>query len=159
MRLAGCLAPHTSARRRIAAIEKKSTVAAQPQAPIAGLRGCCLLSISQSEYLALVDYTGGQIRPDKRGAISGPPPAVPDGLDSRDRGCAGAGGGTDLNDRLSGLLYSMASDGLAFSGTGRWCEALLTDFLLSSFSMAFRAIRPAGTTLTGKLGRPGSLWV
>ena len=74
---------HTSAMRRIAAIEKKPAVGAQPLAPIVGLRGYCVLSISQSEYLALVDYTGRQIRPDKRGAITGPPPAVLGRLDYR----------------------------------------------------------------------------
>jgi REP element-mobilizing transposase RayT len=72
---------HTSAKRRIAAIEKKPDVAAQPLAPIAGLRGYCVMRISQSEYLALADYAGRQIRPDKRGAITGPPPAILNRLD------------------------------------------------------------------------------
>jgi len=52
---------HTSAKRRIAAMEKTPEAATQPLAPIAGLRGFCVLSVSQSEYLALVDYTGRQI--------------------------------------------------------------------------------------------------
>ena len=32
--------------------------------------------MSQADYLILVDFTGRQIRPDKRGAITGPPPAA-----------------------------------------------------------------------------------
>ncbi len=74
---------HTSAKRRIAAIEKQPKIADQSLSPIAGLRGFCVLSISQSEYLALVDYTGRQIRPDKRGVITGPPPAALGRLDYR----------------------------------------------------------------------------
>jgi len=35
-----------------------------------------VLSLSEAEYLSLVDFTGRQLRADKRGAISGPPPAV-----------------------------------------------------------------------------------
>jgi hypothetical protein len=72
--LAACA--HTSARERLSAIEKKPVTAEQPLAPIAGLRGFAVLHLSQFEYLQLVDYTGRQIRADKRGAIDGPPPAV-----------------------------------------------------------------------------------
>ncbi len=45
-------------------------------APVLGIRGLSVLRMSQAEYLGLVDYSGRQIRADKRGAIAGPPPAV-----------------------------------------------------------------------------------
>ena len=67
---------HTSAVKRLTAIEQESTAAELPLAPIAGLRGFGVLRMTQIEYLRLVDYTGRQIRADKRGAIEGPVPAV-----------------------------------------------------------------------------------
>ncbi len=66
----------TSARERLTEIEQESSAAEQPLAPIAGIRGFSVLRMSQAEYLSLVDYTGRQIRADKRGAIEGAPPAV-----------------------------------------------------------------------------------
>ena len=36
----------------------------------------CVLQMTQAEYLSLVDYTGRQIRADKRGAIEDPAPAA-----------------------------------------------------------------------------------
>jgi REP element-mobilizing transposase RayT len=74
---------HTSAKQRIAAIEEVPATATNALAPIAGLRGFGVFRINQAEYLALVDYTGRQIRPDKRGAITGPPPAILACLDYR----------------------------------------------------------------------------
>jgi len=44
-------------------MEKTPEAATQPLAPIAGLRGFCVLSVSQSEYLALVDYTVARLFP------------------------------------------------------------------------------------------------
>jgi len=35
-----------------------------------------VLALKQCDYLELVDHTGRQIHPGKRGAISGPPPAA-----------------------------------------------------------------------------------
>jgi hypothetical protein len=67
---------HTSARERPSAIENIASAAGQPLAPIAGVRGFGVLRMTQAEYLILVDYTGRQIRADKRGAIAGPAPAV-----------------------------------------------------------------------------------
>jgi REP element-mobilizing transposase RayT len=67
---------YTSAVKRLSAIEQEPAVAEQPLAPIAGVRGFGVLRMTQAEYLALVDYTGRQIRADKRGAIEGPAPAV-----------------------------------------------------------------------------------
>ena len=57
-------------------IAVKSSAGSRPLGPIAGLRGFGVLSMSQADYLVLVDCTGRQIRPDKRGAITGPPPAA-----------------------------------------------------------------------------------
>ena len=67
---------HTSARVRLTEIEQESAAADRPLAPIAGIRGLGVLRMSQGEYLSLVDYTGRQIRADKRGAIEGPAPPV-----------------------------------------------------------------------------------
>ena len=67
---------HTSARVRLTEIEQESAAAERPLAPIAGIRGLSVLRMSQAEYLSLVDYTGRQIRADKRGAIEGAPPAA-----------------------------------------------------------------------------------
>jgi len=66
---------HTSARLRLDSIEQDRRKADVPLAPILGLRGFGVLSIRQSDYLELVDHTGRQIHPGKRGTIDGPPPA------------------------------------------------------------------------------------
>ncbi len=63
---------HTSAHERLTEIERESAAAARPLAPIAGIRGLSVLRMTQAEYLTLLDYTGRQIRADKRGAIEGP---------------------------------------------------------------------------------------
>jgi REP element-mobilizing transposase RayT len=67
---------HTSARERLTEIEQNPAKAGESLAPIAGIRGFSVLPLSQVEYLNLVDYTGRQIRTDKRGAIEGPAPTV-----------------------------------------------------------------------------------
>jgi len=67
---------HTSARKRIATIERRAPAATQALAPVAGVRGFGVLAMSQADYLSLVDFTGRLIRPDKRGAITGPAPAA-----------------------------------------------------------------------------------
>jgi len=67
---------HTSARKRIGEIERHAPAATQALAPIAGVRGFGVLAMSQADYLSLVDFTGRLIRPDKRGAITGPAPAA-----------------------------------------------------------------------------------
>ena len=67
---------HTSARARLGTIEKDRHQADQPLAPVLGLRGFGVLAMKQCDYLELVDHTGRQIHPGKRGAISGPPPAA-----------------------------------------------------------------------------------
>ncbi len=67
---------HTSAKQRMTKIAANSSAGDRSLAPVAGLHGFGVLSMSQADYLALVDFTGRQIRPDKRGAITGPPPAA-----------------------------------------------------------------------------------
>jgi REP element-mobilizing transposase RayT len=67
---------HTSARARLDAIEKSPDRAEQPLAPVLGIRGARVVAISERNYLDLVDHTGRQIHPGKRGTITGPPPAV-----------------------------------------------------------------------------------
>jgi len=67
---------HTSARARLDSIEKDRHQIDRPLAPVLGLRGFGVLALKQRDYLELVDHTGRQIHPGKRGAISGPPPAA-----------------------------------------------------------------------------------
>ncbi len=57
-------------------IEKDRHQADQPLAPVLGLRGFGVLTLKQRDYLELVDYTGRQIHPGKRGAITGSPPVA-----------------------------------------------------------------------------------
>ncbi len=67
---------HTSARKRLDEIAQTPALAKARLTPITGQRGCCVLALTQIEYLQMVDYTGRQIRADQRGAISGAPPAI-----------------------------------------------------------------------------------
>ncbi len=67
---------HTSVRQRLSEIEAEPASAGHALAPVLGIRGLSVLRMSQAEYLGLVDFSGRQIRADKRGAIVGPPPAV-----------------------------------------------------------------------------------
>ena len=67
---------HTSARKRISEIERHAPAATHALAPVAGVRGFGVMTMTQADYLSLVDFTGRLIRPDKRGAITGPAPSV-----------------------------------------------------------------------------------
>jgi hypothetical protein len=67
---------HTSARKRITEIEAEPAMASHALAPVLGIRGLSVLRMSQAEYLGLVDFTGRQIRADKRGVLVGPAPSV-----------------------------------------------------------------------------------
>jgi len=86
-------AEDTSARQRINAINKDRHEAERALAPVLGLRGFGVQTMSQADYLKLVDPIGRQIQrawkrecrgrrmrrsghPGKRGAITGPPPAA-----------------------------------------------------------------------------------
>ena len=67
---------HTSAKARLDSIEKDQHQVDQPLAPVWGLRGYGVLTLKQRDYLELVDRTGRQIHPGKRGVITGPPLAA-----------------------------------------------------------------------------------
>jgi REP element-mobilizing transposase RayT len=67
---------HTSARQRLSEIEQESASADRPLAPVVGIRGICVLRMTQAEYLGLLDYTGRQIRAGMRGTIEGQPPTA-----------------------------------------------------------------------------------
>lgn len=69
-------AVYTSARARLDVIEKDRHQIDQSLAPVLGLRGFGVLKLKQRDYLELVDHTGRQIHPGKRGAIAGPPPVA-----------------------------------------------------------------------------------
>ena len=64
---------HTSARRRLAQIDT-NTHTGEVIAPIAGVGRQCVVGITAIDYLQLLDWTGRQIHPNKRGKLSGPPP-------------------------------------------------------------------------------------
>ncbi|MDZ4114498.1 MAG: transposase [Xanthomonadaceae bacterium] len=64
---------HTSAWRRLAQIDT-NTHTGEVIAPVAGVGGQCVLGITENDYLQLLDWTGRQVHPNKRGTLSGPPP-------------------------------------------------------------------------------------
>lgn len=67
---------HTSAQKRLRAIEAEPEQAEAALAPVAGIRGLCVLPMTQIDYLRLVDASGRQVREGKRGAIRGAVPAI-----------------------------------------------------------------------------------
>jgi hypothetical protein len=66
---------HTSIPLRLAACADPAT-AQQPLLPIVGIAAEGAPEMSSFDYVALVDWTGRQLHPAKRGHISGPPPAA-----------------------------------------------------------------------------------
>jgi hypothetical protein len=64
---------HTSARRRLAQIDT-NTHTGEVIAPIAGVGRQCVVGITAIDYLQLLDWTGRQVYPNKRGMLTGPPP-------------------------------------------------------------------------------------
>ncbi|UHQ23255.1 hypothetical protein LVB77_00645 [Lysobacter sp. 5GHs7-4] len=70
-RLDGC--EHTSLKRHLETLTDVSRV--QPLRPIAGSVAACL-PVKLGEYLALVEWTGQQVRSGKRGALPRSTPAV-----------------------------------------------------------------------------------
>ena len=67
-------AVHSSAHQRLAQMEAAPEMPTKTLQPIAGLRGLSVLGIRPADYLQLLDWTGRQVRSNKRGAISEPPP-------------------------------------------------------------------------------------
>ena len=66
---------HTSIHCRLAA---PATDPGQPLREVAGPATIGFLSISEADYIRLVDWTGRQLKPGKRGLIAGDtPPALP----------------------------------------------------------------------------------
>src|SRR3546814_7360442 len=64
---------HTSARQRLKQHETEPA-AGEAIAPIAGVAGQSVVGITATDYLQLLDWTGRQVHPNKRGTLSGPPP-------------------------------------------------------------------------------------
>jgi hypothetical protein len=66
---------HTSIQQRVVACRKESSLSQQKLMPLIGLAPP--LSLTQGQYIELVQWTGQQVRPDKKGAIpKHAPPAL-----------------------------------------------------------------------------------
>jgi hypothetical protein len=66
---------HTSIPHRIAECAREPN-AARPLAPVAGAATPEAPILTTAEYLAVVDWTGRQVHPTKRGRIEGPAPVA-----------------------------------------------------------------------------------
>ncbi|NJR44089.1 transposase [bacterium] len=71
---------HTSVKIRSKAIRGDLRAAAKPLKPLLGCQSYSLPKISEAEYIALVDYTGRQFFPGKRGRIKESQPKALDKL-------------------------------------------------------------------------------
>ena len=70
-------AKHTETVKRAKALIKQPELAAQAMRPLAGIISANFPQISNAEYIALVDWTGRQLHPGKRGRIAmDEPPAL-----------------------------------------------------------------------------------
>ena len=68
---------HTGIAKRAKELAKNSSLAAQTMRPLAGIVSANFPQISNAEYIELVDWTGRQLHPGKRGKIaSEEPPAL-----------------------------------------------------------------------------------
>jgi hypothetical protein len=68
---------HTSVKLRLDELRNQPELAGQPLQPIAGISVFRRLQMSNRQYIDLVDFTGRQIRPGKRGRIPAKePPAL-----------------------------------------------------------------------------------
>ena len=76
---------HTSIALRLDSLRMQPELADKPLQPVAGVGAFQRLPMSNRQYVDLVDFTGRQIRPGKRGHIAeNEPPALRRlGLDSR----------------------------------------------------------------------------
>ena len=69
-------AKHTGIARRAAALSAEPTFATQALAPLAGITSANFPKITQAEYIGLVDWTGRQLHPGKRGKIAASEPSA-----------------------------------------------------------------------------------
>jgi hypothetical protein len=68
---------HTSVHRRYEQIRQSIAHANRPLAPLAGVKSANVPNMTEAEYIDLVDFTGRQTHPGKRGVIqSGEPTAL-----------------------------------------------------------------------------------
>ena len=67
---------HTSAGRRLAAVQKTPEGLPAPLAPVAGTLTAPRLPINTASYLQLLDWTGRQVHPGKQGKIASSAPSV-----------------------------------------------------------------------------------
>ena len=68
---------NTSVKMRHDQIRKDGTVASQYLAPLAGVKSANVPPMTEAEYIALVDFTGREWHPGKRGVIrADEPPAL-----------------------------------------------------------------------------------
>ncbi len=68
---------NTSVQMRNDQIRKNEVVASQTLAPLAGVKSFNMPPITEAEYIALVDFTGRELHPGKRGVIKADePPAL-----------------------------------------------------------------------------------
>ena len=68
---------HTGIAKRAKELARNPSVAAQTMRPLAGIISANLPQISNAEYIQLVDWTGRQLHPGKRGKIAfEEPPAL-----------------------------------------------------------------------------------
>ena len=68
---------NTSVLMRHAQIRKNSACAGQYLAPLAGVKSVNVAPMTEAEYIDLVDFTGRELHPGKRGAIKvNEPPAL-----------------------------------------------------------------------------------
>ncbi|MBS0456525.1 MAG: transposase [Proteobacteria bacterium] len=65
---------HTSVKARLDSLQAEELT--RPLAPIRGVALATCLPLTLAEYLALVEWTGKQVRPDKRGALAADAPSV-----------------------------------------------------------------------------------
>ena len=68
---------NTSVQMRHAQIRKNEAIASQVLAPLAGVKSANVPPMSEAEYIDLVDFTGRELHPGKRGVIKADePPAL-----------------------------------------------------------------------------------
>ena len=72
---------HTSIRIRDKAVRGDLKAAAQPLKPLLGCQNYNLPTLTEGEYIDLVDYTGRQVYPGKRGKIKESEPKALEKLD------------------------------------------------------------------------------